>query len=350
MARWRRSSFAARAAELAAFAFVAAFASACDKSPSKADLAAWRSAAQELNDAAVNAHAATTGSQAWSLRVSGQVRDRSVRLDWARLEELATTHVKTRAPHHTSNPQEIIDWRGVPVGALLDSLGVAASAETVTFLGSDLFSVTLEFADLKKWPNIILAVEQDGHPIKRSDAGPIVLVFPYSESPDVAKKYNELYWAFYVSHVVVDHDDIALRVGQRTLDRAALDKLARVALEGKVGFRIHWPSGKTTVQGVRLRDVLEAAGVAAPDGTKIVVRSKTPALPEDAHEMRLDAADVRTCDLMLALTWGQDHARIPASMGGPVALGIGPTCREKYDKGGKDPWPVYVEEIAVVSP
>ena len=351
--RRRRSRFAgfvASAPKIAAVALALSSASACDKSPSKSDLAAWRSAAHDLNDAAVSAHKTAAGDAAWSVAVSGQVTGRRVRLDWARLEELATTHVKTRAPHHTSNPQEVIDWRGVPVGALLDSLGAAPSSETVTLIGSDLFSVTVDYADLRKWPNIILAIEQDGKPIKRSEAGPVVLVFPYSESPDVALKYNELFWAFYVSHVVVDHDDIALRIGSRTLDHAAFDKLPRVALEGNVGFRIHWPSGKTAVQGVRLRDAMAAAGASVPDGSTVVIRSKTPALPEDAHEMRLDAADLRTCEIILALTWGKDRAAIPADMGGPVALGLGPTCRAKYDKAGKNPWPVYVEEIEVVSP
>jgi hypothetical protein len=355
MARSRSLGLVARAAKLAGLAVLVcgvASVSACDKSPSKAELASWRSAAQDLNDAALSAHKSAAGDAAWSLDVSGQLTGGHVRLDWARIEQLATVHVKTRAPHHTSNPQEVIDWRGIPVGVFLESLGAAPSSETVTFIGSDFFSVTLDYADLRKWPNIILAVEQDGKPIKRSEAGPIVLVFPYTDSPDVAKKYNELFWAFYVAHVVVDHDDIALRIGTKTLDRAALDKLPRVALDGTVGFRIHWPSGKTAIQGVRLFDALAAAGVAAPDGSKVVIRSKTPALREDAHEMTLDAADLRTCEIMLALTFGagSDRAAIPASMGGPVGLGLGPKCRDKYDKGGKNPWPVYVQEIEVVEP
>jgi hypothetical protein len=138
MARSRSLGLAARAAKLAAFAVLGcgvASVSACDKSPSKAELASWRSAAQDLNDAAVSAHKGAAGDAAWSLDVSGQLAGGHVRLDWARIEKLATVHVKTRAPHHTSNPQEVIDWRGIPVGVFLESLGAAPSSETVTFIG-----------------------------------------------------------------------------------------------------------------------------------------------------------------------------------------------------------------------
>lgn len=317
---------------------------ACDKRPSDAQLEAWREQATNENDAAAQAHAAKSSARAWSVTVSGRVRDRSVKLDWARLGELATAHVKTRAPHHSRDPQQVIDWRGVEIRTLLELVGAAPDAQTITFIGADLFSATIKVADAKKWP-ILLAVEQDGQPIKRSEAGPVVVVFPYTDLPEVEKTYDETHWAFYVSHVVVDRDEPRVRVGQRVLERAELEKLPRVMIEGKVGFRVHWPSDKVKVWGVRLRDVLAAGGVQASDGAKYVVRSKAPALPADLHEVRVDGADVRACDVILAMEWGDDKAPIAAPMGGPLGLAFGAECRGKY---ANEPWTMYVEEIEVV--
>jgi hypothetical protein len=277
----------------------------CDKRPSDAQLDSWKREADDLNDAAAQAHAARSTSGKWSIAISGRIKDRSVRLDWARLQELATTHVKTRAPHHSVNPQQVIDWRGIEVRKLLELLGATDDAKTITFLGADLFSATINVADAKKWP-IVLALEQDGQPIKRSEAGPVVLVFPYTDVPEVEKTYDETFWAFYVSHIVVDHDEPRLRVGQRTLEKATFDKLPRVMIEGKVGFRVHWPAERVKVYGPRLRDVLAEAGIAVQDGAKYVVRSKAPALPEDTHEVKVDAVDVKSCDVILAMTWGDD--------------------------------------------
>jgi len=330
---------------LPAFLFVL-LALSCDKRPSDAQLEAWKREADDKNDAAAQAHAAKSSAGKWSITFSGRIKDRSVRLDWARLQELATTHVKTRAPHHSVNPKQVIDWRGIEVRKLLDLLGATDDAQTLTFLGDDLFSATISVRDAKRWP-IILAVEQDGAPIKRSEAGPVVLVFPYTEMPEVEKTYDETYWAFYVSHVVVDRDAPRIRVGQRVLDRAALEKLPRTMIEGKVGFRVHWPAERVKVYGPRLRDVLAEAGVAIQDGAKYAVRSKAPALPEDTHEVRVDAADVKGCDVILAMAWGEDKVEIPAPMGGPIGLAFGPECRDKY---AKMPWTMYAEDIEVIAP
>lgn len=323
-----------------AFAFSLA---ACEKKPSDAELDALRTQADEENERATKAFEAKHGDGLWSITVTGAIKDGKKRLEWDAIQKMATTHVKTRAPHRTQSPQEVVDWRGVPIAALLDSLGAPADAKTVTFICADQYSVEIQIADTRAYP-ILLAVEESGHPIKRSEAGPALVVYPYTSHPDVEKKYDELNWAFYVTNIVVDKEEPAVRVGARTLDAKALAALPQGTIETKVGFKIHWPPARTRVRGAKLRDAIAAGGAALPARGIVHVRSKAPALAADRHELAIDVDDVNKCDMLLATSFGDDDAPIPPKMGGPVGLAIDDGCRRKYEK---HPWPVYVEEIEV---
>jgi len=121
--------------------------------------------------------------------------------------------------------------------------------------------------------------------------------------------------------------------------------MPRANADTVVGFRNHWPSSRVKIRGVMLRDVLASASATVPEGGAIIVRSKPAALTEDARERRIDAVDVASCGLILAMSFGDDDRRIAANMGGPVVLAFGDSCRAKYSN---EPWPVYVEEIEIV--
>ena len=49
----------------------------------------------------------------------------------------------------------------------------------------------------------MLALERNGKPLSRSDGGPLHLIFPYSDRPEIANKYSARYWAFYVTHIII---------------------------------------------------------------------------------------------------------------------------------------------------
>jgi hypothetical protein len=333
-----------RAIGLVLVALVSCALLACDKRPSDAQLDALRKEAQTENDKAAQAYAAKKGGDnTWSVTVSGMIKDGKKRLDWQTLQVMATTHVKTRAPHRTQNPQEVVDWRGVNLGTMLDQLGTSPDAKTLTFICADQYSVQIQVADTHAYP-IILALEESGKPIKRSDAGPVLVVYPYTSNPDIEKKYDETNWAFYVTDVIVDHEAPSVRFGQKTLDAAALGALPRGTIAGKTGFKIHWDETPTKLSGPRLTDALAAAGMELPPKGVLHVRSKPPPLASDQHELAVDVDDVRSCGMILATKYGDDDAPIPTFLSGPVGLAFGDACKQKYDKA---PWPSYVEEIDV---
>ncbi|WP_199321153.1 molybdopterin-dependent oxidoreductase [Microcoleus sp. FACHB-831] len=338
-----------------------AFLSACTNEPTDAQLNAWRQQAIAQNAVMVAVHKKDDRWQNWELAITGQIPAKEpVRLDFEKLNALATTIVKTQEPHHTSNPKAIFSFRAIPVAKLLDQLGVKSDVKEVTFVSYDAYRATVTLEDLKRYP-IAIALERNGKPLSRSEGGPLYLIFPYTDYPELQIKYPDRFWAFYVTNIVVGTEQIKLRVGDsasvgqkssgksdqpsRTLDINTLDKLQQVTIEEPVGYPIGWPIGKVKLQGVRLRDAIAASGVALPEGSVVVVRGKPPVYRDPLNPSRLAAKDLRDCDILLATRWGNDRQPIPAHMGGPLTLALPASCQARDDK---QRWMTFVEEIEVI--
>ena len=316
---------------------------ACGGRPSDAELDQQLAEARAANAAAL-AEAAKSAKQepGFTLTVCGQIAKPAATFTWSELQALATTHVQTI---NVQNPdkQTPTDFRGVLVRDLMDRFGADPAATEVTAVAVDAFRATVR-ADDARAMRMLLAIEADGAPIPPSSGGPIFLVHPHSESPASREKYPDRFWSFYVTHLVIGTEAPRLRVADQTFEAAQLAKLPSHAYDGPVSWKVEWPSGTVHVRGVRVSEVLKAAGIVLPKGGRIVVRGKAPLHRDPEKPITLAIDDLERCNPLLAMKWGADEQPIPARLGGPIALAI-PPCGEAY---GERTWVTFVEELEVL--
>ena len=317
---------------------------ACRSTPSEAQLQTWHQEAIARNTQQLTDPANRREQGSWQLAVQGQTKSPTAEpLNWEQLQALAQTHVPTQDPSHAADPNAILDFKGIPVSQLLDRFGVAPNATEVTFVAFDAFRATVSIADLRRYP-IILALERNGKPLTRQQGGPLYLVFPHAQYPELKSKYQGGFWVFYVTHAIVGMETVRLKIGNRQFDWAALDKLPQTTLETPVGYKLDWPSGKVKLAGVRLRDALAAAGAKLPPNGTVIVRGKPPIYSDPENPVQLKADAVLKCDILLVTRWGSDRKSIAAKLGGPITLAFPPNCPALT---GKERWVTFVEELEI---
>ncbi|MGX9963562.1 molybdopterin-dependent oxidoreductase [Roseomonas sp. F4] len=108
-------------------------------------------------------------------RISGATRD----FDLAGLEALGTESLTTRSPWTGT---EILRFTGVPLAVLLRAVGAQGDLLRATALND--YSVNVPRADADRH-GAFLATRQDGVPIRIRDRGPIWLVYPWTDRPEL---------------------------------------------------------------------------------------------------------------------------------------------------------------------
>jgi hypothetical protein len=338
-----KTTFIDRLVTVVFFTMVASL-GGCSDRPTPAELERLRREAIAHNQAIAALHEKDQTKQNWQFTVQGRTAiAKPIPLSWLQLETLATTSIWTTDPHHTSDPKAIFQFRGIAISTLLKKFGVAPNVTDVTFVAYDAYRSTISLDDLHQHP-IILALERNHKKIPRSEGGPLYLVFPQSKFGQLKQKYPDRFWAFYITDMVVGTEPIRLQVGEQVLDAAALNKLRHITIEEAVGYRIGWPASKVKLYGVRLGDVLAAAGLKLPQRGAVIVRGKSPIYHDPTHPIRIEAADIKRCDILLATHWGDERVPIPAKMGGPVTLAFSSTCQTPSDDRR---WVTFVEKLEV---
>ena len=314
----------------------------CTETPTDSQLVVWRKQASDRNAEIVAEKAQNNQQREWNLVIQGQTATGNTEtLNWSQLQDLATVNINTIDGNNIVNPQKIFQFTGISVSSLIQSLGIPNYITEITFVCYDAYKVTVRVEDLLKYP-IILAVAKDGQPIPREQGGPIYLIFPYTQYPEIRKNYDEGMWAFYVTHVIFGTESAKVSIGNRELNLADLDQLPQVNLTQRVGYRVWWPSGQVKLHGVRLRDALSLAGVNLNTISSVLVRGKPKVYRRNSEPIKLATEDILKCDILLVTRWGEDRQRIPAKMGGPVTLAFGDDCpsRTKNQR-----WVTFVEEL-----
>lgn len=319
----------------------------CKTQPTEAQLDTWRQETIARNAAALEARAGQSKERSWNLMIQGQTgTGKAVNLNWEQIRSLATTHVLTKEPHHTKDLDTVLDFRGVPISQLLATVGVASNVTEVTFVAFDAFRSTVQLADLQRYP-IILAIERNKQLLPRTEGGPIYLVFPHTQYPQLQAQYDNRFWLFYTTHIIVGTESVRVRVGNREFDGATLDRLPQTTVTETVGYKIGWPNSKVKLKGVRVRDVLAAAGISLSGNNRIVIRGKAAIHQDSAKDISLSAKDVQNCDILLATRWGENLQPIPARLGGPVTLAFPSACQRQTTA---QYWVTFVEELQVTTP
>jgi hypothetical protein len=312
----------------------------CTKRPTNKQLEVWRKEASDRNAEILADKVKNDPQSQWNLVIQGETaNDQSQTLTWPELLKLGTTNINTIDANNIVNPNKIFKFQGIPVSTLLKQFGVPPGVTEVTFVCYDAYIATVKIEDLLKYP-ITLALAKDDQPIQRDQGGPVYLIFPYSKYPQLRQKYNEGYWSFYVTHVIFGTEKPSIRVGDRQINLAALDKLPQITLNQNVGYRVRWPSNKVKLHGVRLKDVLSLADIKSQ--ASIVVTGKPPVYRRTAQAIQLAPTEINKCNIILATRWGENKQPIPAKMGGPVTLAFGDDCPNTTKN---KPWVTFVEEL-----
>lgn len=317
--------------------------SACRDKPTDSELEALQREAIARNDVMIATHNNDQSLLNWQLLVEGQIGSQQARtFNWQELNALATTSVKTKEPHHTSEDSPVLNFRGVAVSKLLDQFEVEPEVEEVTFVTDDGYRATVSMADLRKYP-IIIALERNGEKISRSQGGPLYLVFPHQDYPQLQSKYPSPFWAFYITNLVVGTEPIKLRVGKQRLDAATLAKLPQKTLESEVSYGGSWQAGGVKLSGVLLKEALKAAQLTLSNTSTVTVQDKS-AMNQEGSPIGLTASEVEECNFLLATHWGNNLQPIPARMGGPVTLAPSSNC-QSLDNDRH--WVTFVEALEV---
>lgn len=93
------------------------------------------------------------------------------------------------------------EYTGVTLQKILE-ITKAEGATTLTLVCKDGMKVDVAAEDVLKYP-IMLAFELNGKPIDEKGGGPVKVVYPYDDYPELKQKYTPDQWAWYVEKVEI---------------------------------------------------------------------------------------------------------------------------------------------------
>lgn len=134
------------------------------------------------------------------LEVSGSIAtanagDRA-QFDLAMLEKIGIVKVKTSTAWTEGTPQ----FEGVLIRDLLVAVG--AKGDTVTAVALNDYKVEIPIADFTKY-GVILAYRMDGQELRIRDKGPLWIVYPQDEHPELKTKQTQAKWIWQLKELRV---------------------------------------------------------------------------------------------------------------------------------------------------
>jgi hypothetical protein len=98
--------------------------------------------------------------------------------DRTMLESIGLTELVTSTPYTDGRPT----FRGVTVAKLLDAAGAAGLKLHVAAVNG--YQVVLDADEMRRYP-ILIALEQDGKPLRLRDRGPLWVILPSDQHPEL---------------------------------------------------------------------------------------------------------------------------------------------------------------------
>lgn len=99
--------------------------------------------------------------------------------DRAMLESLGLTDLTTATPYTDGKPT----FRGVVVSKVLDAVGATGTKLTAAAVNG--YQIELDADEMRRYP-FLLALEQDGTPLRLRDRGPLWVILPSDQYPELA--------------------------------------------------------------------------------------------------------------------------------------------------------------------
>ncbi len=103
--------------------------------------------------------------------------------DLDQLEGLGLTEISTESPW----TDEMATFQGVLLSSLVEHLG--GSATHARFLALDDYTVTIPTSDFENY-GPILATRREGVPMRIRDRGPIWVIYPWTDLPEIQNEEN----------------------------------------------------------------------------------------------------------------------------------------------------------------
>lgn len=116
-------------------------------------------------------------------KISNTNSEAGLKFDLAMLEALPMTKFESETPWTDG----LVEWEGVRLSDFLDYVGAESDQFEATAL--DGYEIVFENIDLDKYP-VILALRQNGQPMSVRDLGPIWIMFPFADYPELNVHYN----------------------------------------------------------------------------------------------------------------------------------------------------------------
>lgn len=134
------------------------------------------------------------------LRVTGAIENRNepeaAAFDRAMLEALGTATVTTSTSWTDGTPT----FEGVPLAAILDAVG--ATGSTLHAVAVNDYAIDLDVAEVRKYP-VLAAMKQDGRELRLRDRGPLWIVYPRDDYPELRPERNDYKWIWQLKQIDV---------------------------------------------------------------------------------------------------------------------------------------------------
>jgi hypothetical protein len=119
-------------------------------------------------------------------------------------EKLALTEdefssMKTKQKVTDPNLKATHDYEGVKLSDLMAKVN-AKDCKTVKVIAKDKMTIEIKAEDATKYP-IMIANVQDGKGVPGGEGGPVKLIYPYDEYPDIKDLYKPDTWCWFVVDV-----------------------------------------------------------------------------------------------------------------------------------------------------
>ncbi len=121
------------------------------------------------------------------LKVSGTLHAKNVgneaHWDIGLLESLPTETIRTSTPWS----EGVFEWQGIRIDVFLNAMGINSTAFTAAAL--DDYAIEFLEVDIAKYP-VIIAYKQDANYISVRQLGPLRIIFPFDDYPELHTQNN----------------------------------------------------------------------------------------------------------------------------------------------------------------